>query len=701
MMTTLNKSKALILLPIFTVLLLTIESCKKDAPLNYKNSSFKESGNLTLKNGTNLSRFLSYDAAHDVLMFEGYNEIEELENVLQQFEDNYPYNRGNDAVIFSTLEDIRNFGWTNANSNGNNPHNKVNISDFKALLEDSYPLSDEVLKEIVYTYDVVNPSFAVQLVRPVYQRNASFSYDVRQTLINSDIPNGIKNQILQFEDNEVMVPNFAFNDFLELLPSYNSLYEDLYENERQQLLSGMDPADPNFDNDIVMFEFERLIMNDKYEIYIDNHLFKLYSDCRLAVIQADIDVAYQQLQLIDNNGFVTPPNVIEDEFGIQEAEMINYFPINTILISPENLTLEFSRKGDPTISMTETMAYNDKFNCPTSAFDYIRDSLENLKVVFASSNNSLYSGSPIYHYWSFGDGTYSFMNNPVHVYSQAGVYTVKHTVFNEECQCWDVNVSDVVVGFEPKSCNTLTDFDYLNQNGLVEVTVSLAYNSTPGAQIANYLINWGEPGSTDQFYDATLGPTFQHQYTTVGNFDITVYVIWDDNCYGDATVPTVGISSVPCCDRFFSNDDNWGKNSAIDVFGDNSARLGIKDRANGDSGFLGFGARQFKTEQKFYRRKNNGNFTSAKADHGLHFIGFAQRIEVVNGIESCDQGFIYMINNNQYNKSNKRSASHVYPDDAPWNRNQFGLNGGTVTVDHWVRYGGTSKSTETTIGECP
>src|SRR6476469_8779009 len=38
--------------------------------------------------------------------------------------------------------------------------------------------------------------------------------------------------------------------------------------------------------------------------------------------------------------------------------------------------------------------------------------------------------TPINPYWSFGDGTFSTGNNPVHKYSSAGNYTVKYSVQN-------------------------------------------------------------------------------------------------------------------------------------------------------------------------------------------------------------------------------------------------------------------------------
>jgi len=51
-----------------------------------------------------------------------------------------------------------------------------------------------------------------------------------------------------------------------------------------------------------------------------------------------------------------------------------------------------------------------------------------LKVQFTDKS----TGSPNSWKWSFGDGSYSTENNPVHKYRKAGKYTVSLTVKNEK-----------------------------------------------------------------------------------------------------------------------------------------------------------------------------------------------------------------------------------------------------------------------------
>jgi PKD repeat protein len=52
------------------------------------------------------------------------------------------------------------------------------------------------------------------------------------------------------------------------------------------------------------------------------------------------------------------------------------------------------------------------------------------KAPLAATFNDKSTGSPETWYWSFGDGKYSTTNNPLHVYSKPGKYTVTLRVAN-------------------------------------------------------------------------------------------------------------------------------------------------------------------------------------------------------------------------------------------------------------------------------
>ncbi|WP_230629299.1 PKD domain-containing protein [Methanosarcina barkeri] len=109
----------------------------------------------------------------------------------------------------------------------------------------------------------------------------------------------------------------------------------------------------------------------------------------------------------------------------------------------QNPTHQYSKAGNYTVALT---AINDAGSNTTTKTDYIkvteitkpvtkpvanftssvRSGKTPLKVAFTDTS----TGSPTSWFWSFGDGSKSYFQNPTHKYSKAGVYTVNLTVKN-------------------------------------------------------------------------------------------------------------------------------------------------------------------------------------------------------------------------------------------------------------------------------
>ncbi len=64
-------------------------------------------------------------------------------------------------------------------------------------------------------------------------------------------------------------------------------------------------------------------------------------------------------------------------------------------------------------------------------------------------------GSVDAYYWDFGDGTFSILPNPDHLYKSAGIYKVSQTVYNATSGCMDIFVQAIQVG----ETNCTADFD--------------------------------------------------------------------------------------------------------------------------------------------------------------------------------------------------------------------------------------------------
>nr|WP_299202232.1 hypothetical protein [uncultured Brumimicrobium sp.] len=91
-------------------------------------------------------KYVSYNAKHDVLVFETWDDVKTLDILLQERVLNYPFNRGNDEEVSTTIQSIKENGWTlSENPSGE----EVSLEKFKELLDLSHPLSTNVLIDIL------------------------------------------------------------------------------------------------------------------------------------------------------------------------------------------------------------------------------------------------------------------------------------------------------------------------------------------------------------------------------------------------------------------------------------------------------------------------------------------------------------------------------------------------------------------------
>ncbi|HAS40221.1 MAG TPA: hypothetical protein DCS93_07065 [Microscillaceae bacterium] len=130
--------------------------------------------------------------------------------------------------------------------------------------------------------------------------------------------------------------------------------------------------------------------------------------------------------------------------------------------------------------------------------------------------------------WDFGDGTTSTLESPIHVYQQAGVFTVKLTATHQRlCQDSVTKNSYITVHPKPKaafSCEPTVDDD-----GTVEFT-----NLSEGA----VRFFW-ELGDGTKSTDYSLS----HRYLVNGNFTVTLIVESDQGCT-DTTTKEVEINTL-------------------------------------------------------------------------------------------------------------------------------------------------------------
>lgn len=604
-------------------------------------------------------------------------------------EDNikYIYNGGNEKSIYTTIALIDRFGW---NMSPVPTGNKVSLVQFKELLDKSYPLSNNVLEAILELDEQksLNPSF----IRDVFVSNIPFSYTMEQRIEESNIPQGIKNQIIDANDNFVDAPNHLYEDFLNVFPDYNSLYEKLSKEEVVKLESGMDPADEAFDNDPVRHSFERLIMNDKYEIWVEGRLYKLYEDCKAIAMQATIDDAYEQINILNEDGGPNIPMLDETPAGVSQEVIDGIIPPGYIVYNP----LEFDPLGntndDPNYN-TALQVYNLVEGCPVSNFTYSMYTLDDLSVDFSDMTNFNNIVQPIesfYQYWNFGDGTGSFLSDPTHTFPDYGNYTVSLTTFNADCGCWHVHKVEIAL-IEPQfregnpDCPITVD-PVINWNSdpmSVNIVVSPGTAQPPNTYVVNnHFQIFTQIGTLVHEENTSLFSIF-YTFANEGVYNVQVTSTWDGGCVSISDMHEVTIiESVPsaeCCDRRDSENETFQ-----DSYNNDNYKLKICDLARGS-----FGTQWWRTlegEQKLYRKQSGKLFYKKFAAYHQILIGglYYDRI-LVQGKSECLDGY-------QYYRPTMTCTGEW---DNWWNNsmipfpNKFGLDSESMIYTHRVYLGGS------------
>jgi len=181
----------------------------------------------------------------------------------------------------------------------------------------------------------------------------------------------------------------------------------------------------------------------------------------------------------------------------------------------QNPTHKYSKVGKYTVTLTAT---NNNGSDTVTKADYIKvvtkpvanftSSATSGKAPFNVAFTDTSTGIPAGWKWDFGDGSKSFLQNPLHTYSNAGNYTVSLTISN-------------VVG-----SNTVTKTDYITVVG--KPTVEFSAKPTSGKSPLTVAFNDTSTGSPIKwkwtFGDGTTStqqnPT--HKYSKVGRYTVTL-----------------------------------------------------------------------------------------------------------------------------------------------------------------------------------
>ncbi len=146
-------------------------------------------------------------------------------------------------------------------------------------------------------------------------------------------------------------------------------------------------------------------------------------------------------------------------------------------------------------------------------FSFERDSVQTNKVYFSNHSTGTTPNTIIK--WTFGDGTFSYDNNPTHIYNVSGAYTACLLV-RRDSLCADDTCKIVQVQVPANACNLVAYFGS-HIDSLNFLTVHFTNYSTP--LVTTDSIRWTFGDGTSS---ADINPS--HSFTAPGTYNVCLRV---------------------------------------------------------------------------------------------------------------------------------------------------------------------------------
>ena len=136
------------------------------------------------------------------------------------------------------------------------------------------------------------------------------------------------------------------------------------------------------------------------------------------------------------------------------------------------------------------------------------------------------TGAATKYIWDFGDGDTSHRNNPAHVYTKSGSYTVTLTALNAN-GCQNVFERDSYINIQPIRITHLTN---LPDSGCLPFAIKPTVVLNIKTPVKTYNWNFGDGGTS-------TSATPEHTYTKEGIYTVKVSIETEEGCTNTYTLP--------------------------------------------------------------------------------------------------------------------------------------------------------------------
>ncbi len=176
------------------------------------------------------------------------------------------------------------------------------------------------------------------------------------------------------------------------------------------------------------------------------------------------------------------------------------------------------------------------------------------------------------HFWDFGDGDTSILNNPVHIFETSGYQTVTLIGVSSFNQCTSTFESEIYVLPAPTA-----SFEPTETNGCVPFAIELSNNSE---NATFYEWDFGDG-------NVSVLENPDHTYYEEGAYPISLIVTDEQGCFNDTTVFNIQVHPRPTAEFSFEREHLCG--TPVDITFENLSEGGdgyFWDFGDGEQSFL-------------------------------------------------------------------------------------------------------------------
>lgn len=176
-----------------------------------------------------------------------------------------------------------------------------------------------------------------------------------------------------------------------------------------------------------------------------------------------------------------------------------------------------------------------------------------LKVQFYNQSEIFDEGIS-YQHWDFGDGSTSYDEHPLHIYSNPGKYLIRLTVFSGN-MCFDYIEREILVGIPSSSPYCILNIYFATQNATAPnynngMATVYAYSDVPCCYWA-YWSNGMEGPTVNNLLPGTYCVTLTNGYDCFGTDCVTIG--YNNNCSSDFEIDSISLNYIPGLYRFINN----------------------------------------------------------------------------------------------------------------------------------------------------